>query len=104
MRVLVFYRQSSKRFRRRLLVEAKSLAVQSAAVTVCATVWVNSSITACGIGRDRSGTARASLRRNSIERGRVDFDVLQENGVAFIPRQRESLLPMNDVARELPIF
>lgn len=30
--------------------------------------------------------------------------ILRENGVAFIARQRESLLPMNEAARALSIF
>ncbi|MDQ2664097.1 MAG: hypothetical protein M3Y18_08720 [Candidatus Eremiobacteraeota bacterium] len=30
--------------------------------------------------------------------------ILQENGVAFIARQRNSRLPMNDAAKDLPIF
>jgi hypothetical protein len=30
--------------------------------------------------------------------------ILQETGVAFIARQREALLPMNDAAKALPLF
>jgi hypothetical protein len=30
--------------------------------------------------------------------------LLQENGIAFVARHREALLPMNDAAASLPIF
>lgn len=30
--------------------------------------------------------------------------ILQENGVAFVARERDSLVPMNDSARDLPLF
>ena len=89
----------------KLLVEAKSLNVESAAVNRMR----------YGMGqlfdyrvryRAEIGRAQPVLAFGAIPPRDVGWisTILQENGVAFIARQRESLLPMNDAAKALPIF
>jgi hypothetical protein len=89
----------------RLLVEAKSLAVQSAAVDRMR--YGMGQLFDYGVRyRAEIGRAHPVLAFGAIPSSEVGWisTILQENGVAFIARQRESLLPMNDAARELPIF
>lgn len=89
----------------KLLVEAKSLTVQSAAVDRMR----------YGMGqlfdygaryRAEIGKAQPVLAFGAVPSREVSWisTILQENGVAFVARQRGSLLPMNDVAKALPIF
>ena len=89
----------------RLLVEAKSLNANAAAVDRMR----------YGMGqlfdysvryRAEIGRAQPVLAFGALPSSDVAWiaTILQENGVAFVARQRESLLPMNDAARELPIF
>ncbi|MGB8150173.1 MAG: hypothetical protein WCE97_03155 [Candidatus Cybelea sp.] len=89
----------------RLLVEAKSLTVQSAAVDRMR--YGMGQLFDYGVRyRAEIGRARPVLAFGAIPSSEVSWisTILQENGVAFIARQRDSLLPMNDAARELPIF
>jgi hypothetical protein len=89
----------------RLLVEAKSLNVPSAAVDRMR----------YGIGqlfdygiryRSEIGRAQPVLAFGAMPSHAASWisTILQETGIAFIARQRESILPMNDEARGLPIF
>jgi hypothetical protein len=89
----------------KLLVEAKSLAVQSAAVDRMR--YGMGQLFDYGVRyRAEIGRAQPVLAFGAIPSSEVGWisTILQENGVAFVARQRESLLPMNDAARELPIF
>jgi hypothetical protein len=90
---------------RSLLVEAKSLTVQSAAVDRMR--YGMGQLFDYGVRyRAEIGRAQLVLAFGAIPSGEVGWisTILQENGVAFIARRRESLLPMNDAARALPIF
>ena len=89
----------------KLLVEAKSLTRPSAAVDRMR----------YGIGqlfdyraryRSEIGLAQPVLAFGAVPSRDVGWisKILEENGVAFIARQRESLLPMNNIAEGLPIF
>jgi hypothetical protein len=89
----------------RLLVEAKSLTVQSAAVDRMR--YGMGQLFDYGVRyRAEIGRAQPVLAFGAIPSSEVGWisTILQENGIAFIARQRDSLLPMNDAARELPIF
>ncbi|HEY6487455.1 MAG TPA: hypothetical protein VIX83_13820 [Candidatus Cybelea sp.] len=89
----------------KLLVEAKSLNIPSAAVDRMR----------YGMGqlfdyavryRAEIGEAKPVLAFGSMPSQEVGWitTILQETGVAFIARQRNALLPMNDAARVLPLF
>ena len=89
----------------KLLVEAKSLVVPSAAVDRMR----------YGMGqlfdytvryRAELGVAQAVLAFGTVPSNEVSWisTILQENGIAFVARHREALLPMNDAAASLPIF
>lgn len=89
----------------KLLVEAKSLNAPSAAVDRMR----------YGIGqlldysvryRADIGGAQPVLAFGAIPSRDVEWisTILQGNGVAFIARHRDAMLPMNDAARELPLF
>ena len=89
----------------RLLVEAKSLNVGSAAVDRMR--YGMGQLFDYGVRyRAEIGRAQPVLAFGAIPPHDVGWisTILQENGVAFIARQRDSLLPMNDAARALPIF
>jgi len=89
----------------RLLVEAKSLNVQSA--TVDRMRYGMGQLFDYGVRyRAEIGSAQPVLAFAAMPPHDVGWiaTILQENGVAFIARQRDSLLPMNDAARTLPIF
>ena len=89
----------------KLLVEAKSLTVQSAAVDRMR--YGMGQLFDYGVRyRAVIGGAQPVLAFGAIPSSEAGWisTILQENGVAFIARQRGSLLPMNDAARELPIF
>ena len=89
----------------RLLVEAKSLNLPSSAVDRMR----------YGMGQlfDYGVRYRAEIGRATpvLAFGSVPPDdagwiatILQETGVSFVARHRDSLLPLNDAARDLPIF
>jgi hypothetical protein len=89
----------------KLLVEAKSLNVQSAAVDRMR--YGMGQLFDYGVRyRAEIGRARPVLAFGAVPSDEVGWisTILQENGVAFIARQRGALLPMNDAARSLPIF
>lgn len=89
----------------RLLVEAKSLNVRSAAVDRMR--YGMGQLFDYGVRyRAEIGKAQPVLAFGSLPSQEVAWisTILEENGVAFIARQRDSLLPVNDSARELPIF
>ncbi len=90
---------------KRLLVEAKSLNAPSAAVDRMR----------YGMGqlfdyrvryRAQIDGAQPVLAFSAIPSREVAWisTILQGNGVAFIARQRDSMMPMNEAARELPLF
>ncbi|HEY1656618.1 MAG TPA: hypothetical protein VGF86_16055 [Candidatus Tumulicola sp.] len=56
--------------------------------------------------RAEIGRARPVLAFGSMPPRDVGWiaTILQENGVAFIARQREAIVPVNEAARALPIF
>ncbi len=90
---------------RHLLVEAKSLNVPSAAVDRMR--YGMGQLFDYGVRyRAEIGRAQPVLAFGEMPSRDVGWisTILQENGVAFIARQRGSLLPMNDAARDLPIF
>jgi hypothetical protein len=90
---------------RRLLVEAKSLTVQSAAVDRMR--YGMGQLFDYGVRyRAEIGKAQPVLAFGNMPSHEVGWisTILQGNGVAFIARHRESLLPVNDAARDLPIF
>lgn len=89
----------------KLLVEAKSLNAPSAAVDRMR----------YGMGQlfdyrvrycAEIGGAQPVLAFSEIPSRNVEWisTILQGNGVAFIARQRDTILPMNEAARELPLF
>jgi hypothetical protein len=89
----------------KLLVEAKSLAVQSAAVDRMR--YGMGQLFDYGVRyRAEIGRALPVLAFGAVPAHEVGWisTILQENGVAFVARQRESLLPMNEIAKALPIF
>jgi len=90
---------------RKLLVEAKSLVVASAAVDRMR----------YGMGqlfdyrvryREEIGAAQPVLAFGAAPPSDAGWisTILQENGVAFVARHRDALLPMNEAAASLPIF
>jgi len=90
---------------RKLLVEAKSLTIQSAAVDRMR--YGMGQLFDYGVRyRDEIGHAQPVLAFGAVPSSEVGWiaTILQENGVAFIARQRGSLLPINDAAKALPIF
>ncbi|MGC2129785.1 MAG: hypothetical protein WA629_06785 [Candidatus Aquilonibacter sp.] len=89
----------------RLLVEAKSLNVPTAAVDRMR--YGMGQLFDYGVRyRAEIGRAQPVLAFGAMPSSDVGWisTILQENGVAFIARQRDSLLPMNDAAKGLPIF
>lgn len=90
---------------RRLLVEAKSLNIASAAVDRMR--YGMGQLFDYGVRyRAEIGRAQPVLAFGSMPSRDAAWisTILQENGVAFIARQREGLVPVNDAARDLPIF
>jgi hypothetical protein len=90
---------------RKLLIEAKSLVVPTAAVDRMR--YGLGQLFDYGIRyRVEIGQAQPVLAFGSIPPNDVSWiaTILEEAGVAFVARQRESILPMNDAARGLPIF
>ena len=89
----------------RLLVEAKSLNIPSAAVDRMrygmGQLFDYGVRYRAEIGRAQPVLAFAAMPSRDV--GWIST-ILEGNGVAFIARQRDSLLPMNDAARGLPIF
>lgn len=88
-----------------LLIEAKSLNLRSAAVDRMR--YGMGQLFDYGVRyRAEIGRAQPVLAFGDMPGREVAWisTILQENGVAFIARQRESLLPINEVARHLPIF
>jgi hypothetical protein len=89
----------------RLLVEAKSLNVPSAAVDRMR--YGMGQLFDYGVRyRAEIGRAQPVLAFGALPAHDAGWisTILQETGVAFVARQREALLPMNDAARALPIF
>lgn len=90
---------------RKLLVEAKSLTRQSAAVDRMR--YGMGQLFDYGVRyKAEIGKAEPVLAFGAVPSSDVSWiaTILEENGVALIARQRQSLLPMNDTARDLPIF
>lgn len=90
---------------RRLLVEAKSLNLPSSAVDRMR--YGMGQLFDYGIRyRAEIGKAQPVLAFGAIPPNDAGWisTILQETGVAFVARQRDGLLPMNESARELPIF
>ncbi len=90
---------------RKLLVEAKSLSAPSAAVDRMR--YGMGQLFDYGVRyRAEIGGAQPVLAFAAIPSRDVQWisTILQGNGVAFIARQRDAMLPMNDAARELPLF
>lgn len=90
---------------RRLLVEAKSLDVASAAVDRMR--YGMGQLFDYGIRyRAEIGRAQPVLAFGTIPAQEVGWisTILQETGVAFVARRNDSLLPMNLAAEALPIF
>jgi hypothetical protein len=90
---------------RKLLVEAKSLNVPSAAVDRMR--YGMGQLFDYGVRyRAEIGRAAPVLAFGALPAHDVSWisTILQETGVAFVARQREALLPMNDLARDLPLF
>jgi len=89
----------------KLLVEAKSLSVQSVAVDRMR--YGMGQLFDYGVRyRAEIGRAQPVLAFGAVPSREVSWisTILQETGIAFIARQRGSLLPMNDAAKVLPIF
>jgi hypothetical protein len=89
----------------KLLVEAKSLNVKSAAVDRMR--YGMGQLFDYGVRyRAEIGRAQPVLAFGALPSDEAGWiaTILQENGIAFIARQRGSLLPMNDAAKTLPIF
>lgn len=90
---------------RKLLVEAKSLNVASAAVDRMR--YGMGQLFDYGVRyRAEIGQAAPVLAFGTMPSHEVGWiaTILQETGVAFVARQREALLPMNDAAKALPLF
>ena len=90
---------------RKLLVEAKSLNVPSAAVDRMR--YGMGQLFDYGVRyRAEIGRAQPVLAFGAMPSQEVGWisTILQESGVAFIARQREALLPMNEAAKSLPLF
>jgi hypothetical protein len=90
---------------RKLLVEAKSLNLPSSAVDRMR--YGMGQLFDYGVRyRAEIGKAQPVLAFGTIPPSDAGWisTILQETGVAFIARQRDSLLPLNDAARDLPIF
>jgi hypothetical protein len=89
----------------RLLVEAKSLNISSAAVDRMR--YGMGQLFDYGVRyRAQIGNAEPVLAFGSMPDREVAWisTILEETGVAFVARQRDGLLPMNDLARRLPLF
>lgn len=56
--------------------------------------------------RAKIGHARPVLAFGSIPNRDVAWisEILQGNGVAFVAREQEMIKPMNELAREFPVF
>lgn len=90
---------------RRLLVEAKSLVVPTAAVDRMR--YGMGQLFDYGVRyRAEIGRAEPVLAFGTLPPQEVAWisTILEENGVAFIARHRNSLVPVNESARSLPIF
>jgi hypothetical protein len=90
---------------RKILVEAKSLNVPSAAVDRMR--YGMGQLFDYGVRyRAEIGQAQPVLAFGTMPAHEVAWiaTILQETGVAFIARQRDGLLPMNDAAKALPLF
>lgn len=90
---------------RRLLVEAKSLGVASAAVDRMR--YGMGQLFDYGVRyRAEIGRAQPVLAFGAMPAHDASWisTILQENGVAFIARERDDIVPINELARELPIF
>jgi hypothetical protein len=90
---------------RRLLVEAKSLNLPSSAVDRMR--YGMGQLFDYGVRyRAEIGRAAPVLAFGSMPPNDAGWiaTILQETGVAFVARHRDSLLPLNDAARDLPIF
>lgn len=89
----------------KLLVEAKSLNVPSAAVDRMR--YGMGQLFDYGVRyRAEIGHAQPVLAFGTMPSHEVGWisTILQETGVAFIARRRDALLPMNDAAKALPLF
>jgi hypothetical protein len=90
---------------RRLLVEAKSLNIPSAAVDRMR--YGMGQLFDYGVRyRAELGLAQPVLAFGTLPSTEVGWisTILQENGIAFVARHREALLPMNEAAAALPLF
>ncbi len=90
---------------RRLLVEAKSLTVASAAVDRMR--YGMGQLFDYGVRyRAEIGRAEPVLAFGTLPSQEVGWisTILQENGVAFVARHKDALLPVNESARDLPMF
>jgi hypothetical protein len=90
---------------KKLLVEAKSLNVPSAAVDRMR--YGMGQLFDYGVRyRAEIGRAEPVLAFGTLPSHDVAWisTILQETGVAFVARERGALLPMNDRARDLPLF
>lgn len=90
---------------RKLLVEAKSLNVPSAAVDRMR--YGMGQLFDYGVRyRAAIGRAQPVLAFGAMPSHEVSWisTILQENGVAFVARHRGALLPMNETAKALPLF
>jgi hypothetical protein len=90
---------------RRLLVEAKSLNLPSSAVDRMR--YGMGQLFDYGVRyRAEIGKAQPVLAFGTVPPNDAGWiaTILQETGVAFIARERDGLLPLNDAAKELPIF
>jgi hypothetical protein len=89
----------------KLLVEAKSLNVQSVAVDRMR--YGMGQLFDYGVRyRADIGSAQPVLAFGTVPSREVSWiaTILQETGVAFIARHRDELLPLNEAARRLPLF
>jgi hypothetical protein len=89
----------------KLLVEAKSLNVPSAAVDRMR--YGMGQLFDYGVRyRAEIGHAQPVLAFGAMPSHEVGWisTILQETGVAFVARHRKALLPLNEVAKELPLF
>ena len=89
----------------KLLVEAKGLNAPSAAVDRMR--YGMGQLFDYGVRyRAEIGKAKPVLAFGTMPSNDVGWisTILQETGVAFVARQRDSLMPLNDLARDLPLF
>jgi hypothetical protein len=89
----------------KLLVEAKSLNAPSAAVDRMR--YGMGQLLDYGVRyRAEIGNAKPVLAFGNMPSREVGWisTILQENGIAFVARERHGLSPLNDAARSLPLF